>query len=128
MAYAAPSRCTTHGCAQMAAYRGKCDAHYVPWRKRSQNSAALTPSQRAAFRRAVLEREPECRRCGAPATEADHITPVSEGGALTDLANGQALCASCHAEKSEAERRRGIARAQQAAAFKRSQQAARRGY
>jgi hypothetical protein len=36
-----------------------------------------------------------CVLCGAPATDADHIVPRSEGGPNT-LANLRALCHPCH--------------------------------
>lgn len=53
-----------------------------------------------------------CRLCDAPATVADHILAVAEGGSH-DLDNGQALCAPCHDIKTRAEQARGRARAQQ---------------
>ncbi len=56
-------------------------------------------------RRAILRRDPTCP-CGAPATEADHVVPVAEGGSH-DQANGQGLCSSCHAAKTRDEAARG---------------------
>jgi 5-methylcytosine-specific restriction protein A len=50
-----------------------------------------------------------CYLCGAPATEADHVVPIAEGGA-NDLSNGRAVCASCHASKSAEEQARGYQR------------------
>jgi 5-methylcytosine-specific restriction protein A len=35
---------------------------------------------------------------------ADHIVELKDGGAPTDLANGQALCGSCHTTKTAAAR------------------------
>ncbi|HLF78549.1 MAG TPA: DNA methyltransferase [Dehalococcoidia bacterium] len=49
------------------------------------------------LRRQVLREEPDCRRCGAPSTDADHITPRRQGGS-DDRANLQALCHSCHSK------------------------------
>ena len=48
--------------------------------------------------------------CAHDAVTADHLVPVAEGGthALTNLA---AICKPCHDAKTEAERRRGLARA-----------------
>ena len=54
-------------------------------------------------RRVVLRSSPRCVVCGAPATEADHIVPVADGGAMLALDNLQALCQRCHAEKTAAE-------------------------
>lgn len=114
MPTAAPTRCTHPGCPDYAVRRGKCDTHYIPWRSPSANSQQLTSAERARFRKEVLRREPNCRYCGAPATDADHIIPVSEGGALTDTANGQGLCADCHEQKTKEEQARGRERARQA--------------
>lgn len=48
--------------------------------------------------------------CLGEATHADHITPLAEGGAEFDLANGQGACPACHARKTSAEAARGRAR------------------
>lgn len=43
----------------------------------------------------------KCQMCGAPLEKgwhADHVIPHSEGG-MTDVANGQALCAACNLRK-----------------------------
>ena len=47
----------------------------------------------------------ECDRSGIlePATEVDHIQPLSRGGAPYDPANLQALCTPCHSRKTRAE-------------------------
>lgn len=104
MPYAPPSRCTITGCNQYAVKDGRCPDHRRTWENPSANSRALTGAQRNRFRREVLRREPNCRACGQPATEADHIIPISQGGAPTDTANGQALCTECHAAKTNIER------------------------
>src|SRR6266702_4839174 len=67
-----------------------------------------------ALRRRVLAEESNCRKCGAPATEVDHIVSranlrswglpealVVEFGDRRD--NLQALCRGCHAKKTDAE-------------------------
>ena len=71
----------------------------------SANARTLTREDRRRFRAAVLAREPRCRRCGARATEADHIVPVSRGGTNDPEANGQGLCRPCHDAKTRAEGR-----------------------
>lgn len=71
----------------------------------SANHQAHTRNERRAFRDAVLAREPRCRVCGAPATEADHIIPVSRGGNNDPDTNGQGLCAKHHDQKTRAEAR-----------------------
>lgn len=57
-------------------------------------------------RRNQLEREPLCRGCRAsdedrPATEVDHITPVTAGGAAFDAMNLQSLCKPHHSWKTD---------------------------
>lgn len=61
------------------------------------------------LRRLVLDTGPLCRMCAArgvttPATEVDHITPISEGGPARDMDNLESLCSSCHSAKTAAER------------------------
>lgn len=59
---------------------------------------------KAVWRRArglFLAEQPLCQRCRevgrvVPATDVDHITPISQGGAALDKANFRALCRSCH--------------------------------
>ena len=54
----------------------------------------------------VLERDGwRCQTCGrAGRLEADHITPLDEGGDPWALDNLQALCVTCHKAKTTAER------------------------
>ncbi|HLF76430.1 MAG TPA: DNA methyltransferase [Dehalococcoidia bacterium] len=49
------------------------------------------------LRKQVLREEPNCRRCGAPSTDVDHIVPRRQGGS-DDRANLQGLCHSCHSK------------------------------
>ena len=60
------------------------------------------------LRRMVLAREPLCRECQAmgrtvPATQVDHIVPLSEGGP-NSMANLQGLCATHHSQKTGRDR------------------------
>ena len=71
-----------------------------------------TPEHRA-WSRAVIDRAGHaCQHCGRTGTRlfADHIVELQDGGAPTDLANGQALCGACHSRKTaraRADRQRG---------------------
>jgi len=61
------------------------------------------------LREQLLRQEPLCRLCLAngrliPATIADHITPIAQGGAIHDISNLQPVCAPCHQDKSNADR------------------------
>jgi 5-methylcytosine-specific restriction endonuclease McrA len=50
----------------------------------------------------VLLRNPVCQ-CGQPATQAHHIKALVDGGDPFTLANGAALCVSCHSKITYAE-------------------------
>lgn len=59
------------------------------------------------WRAAVIRRAGGvCQACGRTGSRlfADHIVELKDGGAATDLANGQALCGSCHTTKTARER------------------------
>ena len=98
----APRICSQPGCPKPAALDGRCVQHRRPaW-------AGRTPIDRnahARWARQVLARDQHtCRKCGKPATEADHIIPrATAPDRALDVSNGQALCTGCHAAKTEAE-------------------------
>lgn len=50
------------------------------------------------LRRMILNQQPLCVRCGAPATDVDHIVPRAAGGD-DSASNLQGLCKSCHSRK-----------------------------
>lgn len=52
-----------------------------------------------------LAREPLCQACAdiEPATEVDHVIPITKGGAKRDASNLQSLCHACHSAKTRAE-------------------------
>ncbi len=55
-------------------------------------------------RQEYLKLNPLCVRCGAPATDVDHIIPHRGNQALFwDVNNWQALCHSCHSRKTQKE-------------------------
>lgn len=107
MPYAAPSRCPITGCTNLTTDRGRCDDHQrKAWENPSANSRALTGADRGRIRRTTLAREPNCRVCGAPATEADHIITIAEGGSREDPGNLQGLCTEHHDAKTKVDRAR----------------------
>ena len=58
------------------------------------------------YRRWYIQHHPICERCNnAPATVADHITPLRAGGAHMSDANTQALCRPCHRVKTDEDMR-----------------------
>lgn len=111
MPNAAPSRCPITGCTRLTTQRGRCDEHQrKAWENPSANTRALTGADRARIRRDTLAREPQCRRCPAPATQADHIIPIAEGGSRDDPTNLQGLCGPCHQLKTAEDRARATER------------------
>lgn len=90
----------------------------MPWKPRAPRRLDLRPSSNQRgygyahrqWRVQVLRDYPWCldpfgRHPGVqvPATVADHIIPVAQGGDWS-IDNGQGLCRSCHAVKSAMER------------------------
>lgn len=65
----------------------------------------LTPEHRA-WRTAVMARARYRCACGDRARYADHIIELRDGGPPLDPANGEALCARCHAHKTHTARLR----------------------
>ncbi len=61
------------------------------------------------IRARVLEGEPMCRACGAPAITVDHIVPRVEGG-TNDPSNLRPLCGLCRQRKDVRDAARGRAR------------------
>lgn len=63
-------------------------------------------SDHVAWAKAVKARDNyHCVRCGAGGDGvrlyADHVVELADGGAKLDVANGQTLCAPCHAAKTQ---------------------------
>lgn len=102
-----PSRCSDMRCAELATNRGRCEEHQPPaWANKSKSWEAGSTRRWRGVRAQQLLDEPRCRRCGAEATEVDHILPLSERGSKWDRANIQSLCEGCHEAKSLEDRRR----------------------
>jgi 5-methylcytosine-specific restriction protein A len=74
----------------------RCPAHQVSgwsaWRPAGANGYG---SSWERIRRVVLDEEPDCRICGAPATDVDHILNRARGGS-DDRSNLRSLCSACH--------------------------------
>lgn len=98
--------CIEPGCPFPAAYRGRCRAHNVNFKAaRRDNHRVYNTKRWRLLRRHVLTLHPMCQRCDqALATQADHIVPLTAGGAPYDPLNIQALCHPCHSIKTKQER------------------------
>lgn len=86
--------------------RATLDRRTVQPREKEARAVYGTPEYRA-WAVAVKQRAGwKCERCGTRQGRiyADHIVEVEDGGAPFDISNGQALCASHHAEKTARER------------------------
>ena len=111
-----PARiCTQAGCPAIATQGTRCAAHPIerkgrPWQHTKSAAERGYNSAHQAMRKAVLAEERTCRMCGAAASIADHITPLSRGGSH-NRDNYQALCKPCSDRKSQAEATAGRRRA-----------------
>ena len=99
--------CTEPGCSARVA-RGRCEAHTLaPRLEADRVDVAVRRWYRTArwrnLRQAVLfDAMFACAACGAVQTrlEVDHVTKhAGDPGRFWDRANLQALCPTCHAEK-----------------------------
>lgn len=74
-----------------------------------QVDRSLVTPQNAQWAREVLRRAGyECEKCGRRGVRlfADHIKERQDGGEMYSLLNGQALCGSCHTNKTIRERQK----------------------
>ncbi|WP_071929098.1 HNH endonuclease signature motif containing protein [Nocardia mangyaensis] len=102
----APRKCPKPGCLNRITSAAYCPDHTTHgW---GSGAARTGTREHQTWRAAVLERDSHrCQLrytgCIGTATHADHVTPIAEGGATDELANGQAACRPCHSKKSSAE-------------------------
>lgn len=95
--------CSFPGCPELVD-QGRCAKHRSR-RQRELRKDHFWRDYGARWRRIrdrVLLREPVCRRCGAPATEVDHIVPLRFTRSHLEH-NLQPLCKSCHSSKTARE-------------------------
>lgn len=104
----APRKCPNPGCENRITTSRYCPEHTTwHWPKNTPRGA-----EHSAWARAVLKRDKRhCQiqgpNCTGVATEADHILNRKRGGKDT-LNNGQAVCTTCHAEKTKGEALHGL--------------------
>jgi 5-methylcytosine-specific restriction endonuclease McrA len=102
----APKKCGRLHCQTRVVAQTYCPEHTAEQRAAGTWGRGSTRQSRTE-REIVLARDPHCRingpNCTRISTEDDHITPLSQGGDLHDLANRQGACHNCHAEKSRGE-------------------------
>lgn len=107
-----PARPCTHiGCTALSRDgTGRCTDHPKPaWGKKVDTPKRISGRKLQRLREALFREQPLCVACQAagrttPATQRDHITPLSE--TRQDEATNvgmQALCKPCHEAKTKAE-------------------------
>src|SRR4051812_45581642 len=106
--------CTTPGCPNAGAYRGKCSEHAtareaVRNERRADSRRVYLSVRWKRLRRIVLLEQPHCawaeQVCWLPSVEVDHVIPIEDGGDPWDRGNLQGLCHGHHAVKSSRESR-----------------------
>ncbi|MET9617548.1 HNH endonuclease [Kitasatospora indigofera] len=120
MPSAPPSRCTDPQCHAFAVQHGRCNDHQpTPWAGRTDKAAryGISSGTWRKLKARVSRRDNGCCYiCGdadADSYVLDHITPVAEGGSVTDLDNLGLACPPCDEVKSKAEALRGNQRRQE---------------
>ncbi len=101
--------CASSSCRSLTS-AGRCDTHRrVREQERGSACSRGYGRRHQAWRIQVLQRDLfTCVQCGRlpldmSELEADHITPIKDGGIQYDLVNGQTLCSACHARKTQRE-------------------------
>ena len=85
---ALPKICAVSGCVEQARPGRSYCAEHERSRPRSPSSVVTSSPGWKRARAAALRRDDrKCVRCGAPATNVDHIRDVAKGGAALDLEN-----------------------------------------
>jgi 5-methylcytosine-specific restriction enzyme A len=105
-AHVLPRQCREPGCAGKTLQGSRCPRHSRAW-VGGQPASAYGPGW-ATLRTRVLAEQPLCR-CGAPATEVDHIMAKAFGG-TDDRSNLRGVCHRCHIDKTATDSRLGKAR------------------
>ena len=111
----APRKCPKKDCPNLITSTAYCPDHTTHGWINGGRPRTTTTAHRA-WAAQVLDRDNHLCRIQRPGctwvgTTADHVTPIAEGGAEFDLANGQAACKPCHAKKSSEEGNRARRRA-----------------
>ena len=95
-------RCVVSECPEWAVLgTSRCPLHPYKSNWRNRPSTAYRGDW-PRLRTRQLREHPACAVCGQPATEVDHIRPLSLGG-THDPANLQSICKACHRKKTLAE-------------------------
>jgi len=110
MPSAAPRPCTYPGCGVLRCDKHRDHARRAADARRESAHARGYTNRWQQYRASYLRAHPMCVRCLArkllvPATDVDHVTPVSgpDDPRFWESMNHQGLCHSCHSEKTATE-------------------------
>lgn len=99
--------CPKHGCPELVAPNGECPQHpRVPWvRQPADRRSDLSGWEQQRRARAVIQRDRGiCYVCHQPgANEADHVIPISQGGADAEHNMAAIHSTPCHHNKTKLE-------------------------
>jgi len=115
MAIRSAIACNHPGCGAL-----NCQQHTEQARRQQFDSDRSREAERSIYKTAqwqrtrafILARDPLCRIAivclrkfgrAMPSTEAEHIIPVRDGGAIYDPSNLQGACKPCHSRKTALE-------------------------
>ena len=96
--------CKVRTCRGRATERGYCATHAREHPAPRQPDTRPSSTQRGydvkwrRIRAMFLRKYPSCVRCGAEATDVDHIISLAKGG-TNEWVNLQSYCHSCHSIK-----------------------------
>jgi len=105
MPRSAPKGCRYAGCSTLVVRGSLCDEHKplveTSDDRRPGSSYRGYDRNWRRLRLWYLRRNPICQwpGCNKPASQVDHVVPISHGGSRTDPANLQSLCHSHHSLK-----------------------------
>jgi 5-methylcytosine-specific restriction protein A len=96
--------CGRKTCGEIADNGNYCPEHTLTQNNWATSKRKTIPGW-ARLRQHTMHRDNNtCQVCGAPATEVDHIIPLSRGG-TSRTNNLQAICTECNKQKNYRERR-----------------------
>lgn len=112
--------CAHCGCREWASHGYYCEKHWLEYQemvqaKRKEFTKKACKDRPTSAQRGYdykwqktsklyLKLHPICVKCGAPATEVDHIIPhKGDPKLMWDVNNYQALCHTCHSKKTYSE-------------------------
>ena len=98
------SVCLEPGCPTLTDQK-RCPPHQRQYDQahRGEHRSIYKTRRWQLLRWRILNAEPACRECDAPASEVDHIVSLEDGGPPYHPDNLQPLCKPCHSRKTAAE-------------------------